>query len=95
MHRPGAPESQPHPDKQMGLKAALLVCENTKSWIKEKTSWPSHLNDVHGWYPAVVVVVVLRKLWKEEGDDSYEEAEGLRNDTVAFFIEHEDVSALV
>lgn len=89
---PRGPESQPHPDKQMGLKRGPLVCENTKSFLdKEKTSWQSHLNDVDRWHP--IVVVVLGELWEQRRRwQVWEGWRTHRNHTISFFNEHEDAS---
>lgn len=60
---PMGPESQPHPDKQMGFKGARLFVRTQSLLDKEKTSWQSHLDDVDRWHP--IVVVVLGELWEE------------------------------
>lgn len=56
------PESQPHPDKQMGLKGARLFTRTQSLLDKEKAFWQSHLDDVDRWHP---IVVVLGELWEE------------------------------
>lgn len=59
----GGLESQPHPDKQIGLKGARLFVRTQSLLDKEKTSWQSHLNDVDRWHP---IVVVLRELTAQQ-----------------------------
>lgn len=59
-------ESQPHPDKQMGMKGARLFARTQSLLDKEKASRLSHLNDVDRWRP-IVVVVVLGELQQERG----------------------------